>query len=293
MIRNLALASLALFVVTPVAAVPIDGPFSTEEVESGPQSISASELWQVMQSEMDETLAELKKVIEPEMKLAVTPTGPAEKGWSKKGVDIDAYLDELPGKISGNALLTPGLAPSLEFRTAVPENILDGWEIVYRGSESLDPVQAAIGQFIAIGPRHVVFIGDSGTDKIDTAFCMSEPLINPMTVVQIYRDTEYSFDQKSEEDIQIEAEALMMSHMMNVVPIPQLCILYRKGPAGTFQQLVYDRKGRPLGNMSDADDVTRVVQQFDLRSQLTSKVDLSVFGSDGIDADSEVHKKED
>jgi len=287
MIRVSSFLVILICAAAPVAAIPMDDPVSMEEAGKNTQSISVLELWNVMRSAMADSLVEWGNSLEPEMKAAFKPTGPAEKNWSKEGLDIDAYLESLPGKTSGNALLTLGSVPSLEFRGPVPASIMAGWETVYKGSQSLGPTESLVGEFVALGPRHVLFVGTSAVEKVDAAFCMPEPIENPMDHFQIYRDTQHPLDRSSEKDIEVEVEALMMSYMLSIAPVPVICMIFHKDPEGLIEQSVYDEAGRPIGHMSDANDVAMIVQQFDLRSQLTSKAELPIFGSDGAVADTE------
>lgn len=248
---------------------------------------TVAEFWQLMQGELASDFEELNSFVAAEYELAFTPTGPKESGWMENGVDMSAYLATLPGGVSGNALLVSGATPSLEFFGSFPAGILNEWEIVWAGEKSQSPLDSAGGSFVAIGKRHVVFIGNDSMMKKNNGYCTVNEISDVSPLMRVYRDRRFSFDISDEETIEIEAEAMLMHHFFKGIATPGFCVVYRHTDDDRIESSTYNESGQPLGNIDADEKPGTIVQDFDLRKHLTSQIEFSFLDEEDENAESE------
>jgi|GEM_PF-1316316 len=246
--------------------------------ETARPPISIAEFWRIMQSEMSEKLKEIGVLLEIEMSEALAPTGDPEQGWASKGFDLIGHLQSLPGGIGNNALLSGGELPTLQFFGKIPAGLLDDWEIVQTGSKAVSPAAAKAGTFVVMGPYHIAFMADEQIQKAN-AHCLKEPIEKATDYLIVYRYSGSSFDLDDDASIDAESEAIVISSMISNFGLPVFCTIYRRQQDGSFVTLSYTPEGRPLGNMDDESDRSKIVSTFDLFEQLNGHY-VSLFADE-------------
>ncbi|MEO0441702.1 MAG: hypothetical protein AAF067_12620 [Pseudomonadota bacterium] len=216
----------------------------------------------------------------------LTPTGAPKTKWRESGEDIAAILASLPGGPTANALLTTGEVPTLTFFGPIPPGLMDGWQLVQAGVNSVAPADAASGGFVAIGRRHLAFSDDRATENLDNAYCTRSDVEEFASHVRVYRDERFPFDASSETDRDPEIEAMALHHILGMMGNPQVCIIYEAIDQNSFREVTYTRNGEPLGNADTDSEPSRIVQNFDFREQLTSQMTSSLFDED-VDPENE------
>lgn len=250
--------------------------------------ISAPAFWQLMQSELKGVFAGLESSMEQVIEEILTPTGAPEKKWQESGEDIAAILVSRPGGLTGNALLTTGEVPALTFFGPIPPELMEGWQLVQAGVNSVAPADAASGGFVAIGRRHLAFAGDQATETLGKAYCTRRDVGKFASHVRVYRDEQFPFDAASETDRDPEIEAMALHHILGMMGNPKVCMVYEAIDQNSFREVTYNRNGEPLGNADTESEPVRIVQNLDLREQLTSQVTSSLFGEDVDPEDEEL-----
>ncbi|MEO9470416.1 hypothetical protein [Parasphingorhabdus sp.] len=276
--KSFFLAGLLLFS-APGFALPEVQPKESDS-HAVSQDPTIAEFWQLMQAELAPHLEEFNSFMVAEYERAFTPTGPKESDWTENGVDMPAYLDTLPGGVSGNALQVPGATPSLEFFGSIPAGILADWEIVWAGETSQSPQDSGGGSFVAIGKRHVVFIGNDSMIKTNNGYCTEKEIFDVSTLMRVYRDRRFPFDLSDDETIEIEAEAMVMHHLFKGIETPRFCVIYRHTADDRIKSHTYNESGQPLGNIDADEKPGTIVQDFDLRAHLTSQFDFSFLDAE-------------
>ncbi|ASK88650.1 hypothetical protein [Sphingorhabdus sp. SMR4y] len=237
-----------------------------------------AEFWQLVQSELAGDLQELQESIKIELAAALEPTGEAEADWNIRGMDLVAHIESLPGGVAGNAVLTLGETPSLEFFGKIPADILADWDYVQSGPKAVSPLAADGGVFVAISPSHLLFLAD---DEIRTgnASCMTHPIENAADHVTVYRYSGTPFDPDSDASLEAEAEAVVMHSVVGGLGSPVICSVYRQDEEGRLLHFAYLPDGRPLGLMDDDQEQLEIVSGFNLYQQLNANY-VSGFGDD-------------
>ncbi len=267
------LSLAAVLVLTPANASRVSGAAENlvddEIVEQGPalQLLPIMQLWQTLPTEMADELEEYRTSLDLEFRAALVPTGEVEPDWNTKGIDLPGYLGSLPGGIDDNALLTVGEVPMLRFFGKIPADILDDWDFIHAGSKAVSPTEAQGGDFLAIGPNHIVFVAD---DEMQTgnARCMKTAVERAADHATVYRYAGVPFDPDSDPSLEAEAEVIVMHNLIGGLSSPVFCWIVQRDQEGRYRNLSYTPDGRPLAHMDDPMDRLEFISSVDLYQQL-------------------------
>ncbi|SIN59555.1 hypothetical protein SAMN02745824_0083 [Parasphingorhabdus marina DSM 22363] len=240
-------------------------------------TFSAPLFWQLMQNSVDQILDDMEPTLEPIWEELMAPTGSMNPDWQEAGVDVLALLSSRSGGFAGNALLSSGESPSITFFGRIPPKLLKDWQLIHAGENSTEPGEAVSGGFVALGKRHIVFFDGTKTEMLGRAHCTPEGIEDLPSHFRVYRDSRFSFDTTTDEDLDPEIEAMVLMRLFAAIDFPQICVVYEAAGKDMFREVTYNRNGEPLGNVDDGTQLTRIVQNFDLREQLTSKASSSLF----------------
>lgn len=264
--------------VLPSHAVPnsTDRPVAAEK-EAESKLFPMQEFWALTNAMLETELDDMRTEIAKEFNTVLQDAGPPEPGWSESGIDIDAFMRELPGGNKQNALLHTGEFPILELLGGVPPELLKDWQLVAKGESSSKPDASKAGYFTAISPRHVAFFPDGDIKQINHAYCFTGNSGDVGDYARIYRDSRFSFDPDDEGDIEFEAQAIVFFQIFSAIRIHDICSVYRRVSENSVRSLAYTADGRPLDGLNEDPDIAIAVQDFDLRRQLTEKFDSALF----------------
>lgn len=239
------------------------------------EPVTPAMLWTGMEAEVDSIWNELAPEMERQRAHYFTPTGPADRHWAERGVDMEALLNQAGGGAGGANMLYGDDAdgPMLQALSAdAAAELAKEWALLAERRFAVGEGAAFINM-LAITPAHLL-VSQEAWEKTGKGFCPKSQTPAPADHMAVYRDSRIPFDAASDPDGRREGTAFSVWTALSRAPTPRVCWIYVEIAPGIYQTRSFDTEGRPLGHMDEGASRMRIVPVADLRATLTARMDL-------------------
>lgn len=228
-------------------------------------------LWSGMEVQADSFWEELAPEIEKQRAYSFAPTGPADRHWAERGVDMAALLARAPGGAAANVLYSDDTdGPFIHaLDAAVVAGLGIGWRRVAE-RHFVPPGGPAFVSLLAITPAHLL-VSQEAWEQVGHGYCPTSKAPAPADQITLYRDSRLPFNAQSDRDGEVEGMAFSVWTALSRTQTPRVCWMYVEVAPGLYESRSFDAEGRPLGHMDEATKRLRIVPVADLRAMLTAK----------------------
>lgn len=233
-----------------------------------PPAPSPAMVWAGMEAEVDSVWSELAPEIETQRAYYFAPTGPADRDWASKGVDMAALLAARPGGAAANVLYSDDAeGPVLQAFAGPAASDLEGEWTGLAERRFADGDGTAFVSMLALTSAHLL-VSREAWAPAGKGYCPASKQAAPADHMAVYRDPEVPFDSSGEQ----EGMAFSIWTALSRAAAPRVCWIYVEVAPGVFETRSFDLQGRPLGRMDEGTKRLRIVPLADLRAMLTARL---------------------
>lgn len=230
-------------------------------------------LWAGMEAEVDTLWGELAPEVEKQRNYYFAPTGPADRQWADRGVDLGALLARSPGGDTANVLYSDEPeGPVVQALNAEGvAGLANAWAVVAE-RRFASRGGAVFVNMLAITPAHLL-VSEEAWERVGNGYCPKSQTPAPADHIAVYRDSLVPFDAASDLSDRSEGAAFSMWTALSRTPTPRICWIYVEVSPGRYETRSFDAEGRPLGHMDENTRRLRIVPVVDLRTMLTARME--------------------